>query len=559
MQKEQVKPIPIENEPPSLFADRIGEWYAATTTDDHRAEHGQYLTPPAVAEFMGKLASPTAPLPSVVRVLDPGAGSGVLSCALCETLANAHPSPTKIEVTVYETEEGMLKHLHAVLEYLKSWLAASSSPVELLYTLHSSDFILDNAGCIGSNALRTLFAEQHPTLYNYIISNPPYFKIPKDDPRAKACLSVIHGQPNIYALFMAVSANLLKQGGELIYITPRSFAAGPYFRLFRERFFKVVRPLQIHLFGSRTDAFDRADVLQENVILHATRDNGWDENPISHEVKVTFSAGARDIDAHCVRTVPVAEIIDVQSENMFVHIPTSDEEQKIIHLVNSWSGSLHGYGLEISTGPVVPFRATNFISNENGEGKVPLLWMQNVKPLVTTWPVPTRKQQYIIASQQSDYLLLPNRNYVLMRRFSPKEDHRRITASPYLAANYHFEKIGFENHLNYIYRRGGELTREEAYGLAAVLNCHLLDTFFRSYNGNTQVSATELRSMPFPPLETIQLIGAEAAKGKMTNGELDAWITAMLINSEQETRQRGKTQRSANNIIGTRTAHSTAK
>ena len=56
-------------------------------------------------------------------------------------------------------------------------------------------------------------------------------------------MRVIHGQPNIYALFMAIAAHLLAKNGELIFITPRSYTAGPYFRLFREHFFSYVEPI----------------------------------------------------------------------------------------------------------------------------------------------------------------------------------------------------------------------------------------------------------------------------------------------------------------------------
>ncbi len=536
-------PAHLSNERPSLYADRVGEWYANQTSDDHKSEHGQYLTPPAVAEFMAGLVSASS---KTIRILDPGAGSGILSCALCEALAVCENKPEHIELEVYETEAGLLKQLSSVLEYLKSWL--SSVGVELTYILHASDFILENAACLDQRQT-TLFGDTgHSRYYDFIISNPPYFKIPKDDPRSRACLSVIHGQPNIYALFMAVSAHMLKPGGELVYITPRSFAAGPYFRLFREKFFKITRPLQLHLFGSRTDAFDRSEVLQENVILHAVRDDGWNDNPTKATVRVSFSAGIKDLAAHGFRMAPLPEVIDVKSHNRLLHIPTSDEEQRIIHLVNSWPGSLHKHGLEISTGPVVPFRATQFITNENGAGKVPLLWMQNVKSLCTTWPVPTRKQQYIISSDASASILLPNRNYVLLRRFSAKEEQRRLTAAPYLADNVSFDMVGFENHLNYIYRQSGELSKEEAYGIAALLNCRLLDTYFRSYNGNTQVSATELRLMPLPSMETVRLIGKEAAKGKLTTSEIDSWISEMLVQSGEATIE--KATRCASNPSG---------
>lgn len=539
-----LKIVPIPEESPVSYADRIGEWYASLTSDDHKSEHGQFLTPTAIAAFMGSLAiSSSAKFApgSTVRILDPGAGSGVLSCAICEALATSEAPPGRVELTVYEVESGLLKHLRSTLEYLTIWLSERTPAVELSFALLSFDFVLDNAFCITSEQIRISFTEkQHSHCqYDFVISNPPYFKIAKEDPRAKACKSVVHGQPNIYSLFMAVGAHMLKLGGELIYITPRSFCSGPYFRLFREKFFAEMRPVQIHLFGSRTDAFDRSEVLQENVILHAVRDSNWANTAKANteRVMVSFSAGASDIAVHSSRVVPVCEVIDLKTLNRFVHIPTSDEEQRIIHLVNSWSGTLNGYGLEISTGPVVPFRATQFITNDDGTSTglnvVPLLWMQNVKPMMTTWPVTTRKQQYIIANDESEYLTLPNKNYVVMRRFSPKEDFRRITASPYIAANYtQYEQVGLENHLNYIYcKKGGDLTTVEAYGICALLSCHLLDIYFRSYNGNTQVSATELRCMPFPDMKTILDIGKEAASGIKTNGELDQWITEMLMSS----------------------------
>ena len=95
-------------------------------------------------------------------------------------------------------------------------------------------------------------------------------------------------------------------------------------------------------------------------------------------------------------------------------------------------------------------------------------------------------------------LLTPNRNYVLLRRFSAKEEARRLTAAPYIAADFGVPAVGLENHLNYVHRPGGTLSEDEAWGLAALYNSRLLDIWFRTVNGNTQVSATELRAMPLP-------------------------------------------------------------
>ena len=134
--------------------------------------------------------------------------------------------------------------------------------------------------------------------------------------------------------------------------------------------------------------------------------------------------------------------------------------------------------------------------------------MNHVRPLRTTWPLARHKPEYI-ERDNAGALLVPSRNYVLLRRFSAKEEPRRLIAAPYLAAALRTPMVGFENHLNYVHRPGGELTEDEAWGLATLYNSRLLDTYFRTINGNTQVSATELRTMPLPAHETIIALGRQ--------------------------------------------------
>jgi adenine-specific DNA-methyltransferase len=78
-----------------------------------------------------------------------------------------------------------------------------------------------------------------------------------------------------------------------------------------------------------------------------------------------------------------------------------------------------------------------------------------------------------------------------------------------MASTFAAPLVGLENHLNYIYRRKGELTEKEAFGLAALLNSELIDNYFRTFNGNTQISATELRALPLPSLALIEKLGEQ--------------------------------------------------
>jgi adenine-specific DNA-methyltransferase len=119
----------------------------------------------------------------------------------------------------------------------------------------------------------------------------------------------------------------------------------------------------------------------------------------------------------------------------------------------------------------------------------------------------TSKGQYIQICEQTKPYLILNRNYIFLRRFSAKDDKSRLIAAPYFSPPGTPRYIGVENKLNYIYRPKGHLSRTEVMGIAALLNSNLFDTYFRTFNGNVNVSATELRAMPLPPLETIKDIG----------------------------------------------------
>lgn len=495
------KILPIDSELPVDYADRIGLSYSVFVTQNHKKSKGQFLTPPPIARFMGKLAQSDK---SHISILDPGCGTAILSCAIIENLASSNPYLKSISLDAYEIDNEILQFTASVLEFLKDWL--SKKNISFQYNLIQEDFILKNACVLNSEI--SLFNNPSTLAYDFVISNPPYFKLNKEDKRAKAAGTITSGQPNIYALFMAVSSKMLAQNGQLIFITPRSYASGSYFKSFREFFFNNVSMNQIHLFDSRKDTFNRDNVLQETLIIKATKGNTSKTDSL---VAVTSSRGMTDLSNPRIKTYPQNQILDLKSKEKILHVPINDEEEEIIELFRSWSGSLNKYNIQISTGPVVAFRATEYIREVYENGTVflaPLIWLHNVYKMRIDWPVhKPNKGQYIQICSGSQSLLLPNKNYILLRRFSAKDDKSRLIASPYFASLQDAEFVGVENKVNYIYRPKGELERNEVIGLAAILNSSLFDNYFRIFNGNVNVSATELREMPLPPLDLIKRIG----------------------------------------------------
>jgi adenine-specific DNA-methyltransferase len=226
--------------------------------------------------------------------------------------------------------------------------------------------------------------------------------------------------------------------------------------------------------------------------------------------------------------IPYGHVIYKKNGDIFIRIPTSPQDSNVFHIVNSWSDTLKGLGFEISTGPIVPFRTRKYLLSEP-DGKrnsTPLIWMHNMQGLKVVWPYARNgKSSAFVDNDETKCLLLPLKNYVLLRRFSSKEQKHRLHASVLLASELPYKNIAIENHVNYIYKPKGNLSVYEAFGLAALLNTTFLDIFFRSFSGSTQVNASDVKNLPCPNIEKIQSIGKVV---------YDAYITGLNVDIDQK-------------------------
>ncbi len=487
---------PEERELPSSFSERLGKSYAEQSSSKDKKNKGQFFTPSSIAGFMGQLGRSRN---GTISILDPGCGCAILSISLIEHLVSVGQID-EILLDAYETDSEVIPFTEAAISYLKEWLEKKN--VAFSFNIKQDDFVLTNAEIL--NAEPNIFGSASSSKYDFIISNPPYFKLAKSDSRVKVVGNLVDGQTNIYALFMSLSACMLNEGGQMIFITPRSFASGRYFQSFRNHFFSKVAIDFIHLFNTRSGTFAKDDVLQELLILscHPIGDN---EKGI---ITISFSEGSYDLEKSYTKEYPSSDIVDVKSMEKIVYLPVCSKDEAVLNLFKSWDGNMAKYNIKISTGPVVAFRSTEYLQPEEGEDTVPLYWLHNVVKMLADHPVQKKdKCQYIRVADGSKSSLLPNKNYILLRRFSSKDDNSRLVAAPYFGNSSKYKLIGFENKLNYIYRPKGHMTRSEVMGIAALLNSELFDTYFRTFNGNVNVSATELRMMPFPPIHTIREIG----------------------------------------------------
>lgn len=500
------------------FTLRLQQKYTNSTSAEYRREKGQVFTPPEIARFMAALFSE---FPREFRLLDAGAGLGSLTVAVCERYLRLR-SPRRLEVHAFENDPKIATLLADNLRQCKRTLRRAGHSFQ--YFVCVDDFVaaasphLNGYGLFGEPAVGDDFEG--------VIMNPPYFKLRKDSKHAKLLAKIVHGQPNVYAFFLTLAARLLREQGELITITPRSFCNGLYFRGFRHWFFDHMSLDHIHLFESRTETFRDAGILQESVITKSHRFGK------PSETTTISSSFGREIDPKGqVVSVPIDQVIDRSSGDDVVRIPTTAQDCRVMELVESFPTTFSQTGLRISTGPVVMFRATEFLLHEeNSSPSVPLLLPENVKPFSIVWPIRNKKKPVAFRDcRESLSLLLPTSNYVLLKRFSAKEEKRRLTAGCFLREEQRSARIAMENHLNYIYHGNRGLTVDETYGLAALFNSSLFDRYFRIISGNTQVNATEIRTLRFPDLSTVAKIGKRVSRLKrVETGETEQIVLEEL-------------------------------
>jgi adenine-specific DNA-methyltransferase len=494
----------------SLHAlDHFRESFNASTNRDDRSQIGQFLTPAAIANFMATMFEPSK---DTVRILDPGAGAGVLLAASVEKFISQKTKPHSIEVVAYETDKLILPNLEKTIRRCETLCKAAN--VSFRGTIKIEDFLLSAI----TETQESLFTA--PTKrFTHVIMNPPYKKINARAETTKRLYASGVEVANLYAAFVWLSMRMLEDGGQMVAITPRSFCNGPYFKKFRLAFLKMMNLRRIYVFMSRKKAFGDDAVLQENIIYHAMRD---DRKPES--VEISQSEGV-DFENAGTISVPYNQVVHPNDRDAFIHLGVDNENLETVGNINCFKSSLSKLKLEVSTGRVVDFRAKEYLRQQSDQGTVPLIYPCHFQDGFISWPVASgKKPNAIVSSSDTLTLLVEAGNYVLTKRFSSKEQKRRVMAAICDFSIAKAPHVGFENHLNYFHRQGKGLPAEVAKGLTLYLNSTMVDRYFRLFSGHTQVNATDLRKMPYPTHEQLLQFGSHIKDKMPDQATIDAII-----------------------------------
>lgn len=471
-----------------------------------KSQFGQFLTSERTAAFMASLFPKSK---GRCRLLDAGAGIGSLSAAFLDRWDTAGFDFQRVELDAFEIDNSLHSYLNQTLEKYRH------NP-RFISTIRKVDFIHAAVDWLSGS----FFAEELEK-YTHVILNPPYKKINSNSSHRLALRRVGIETVNLYSAFVALAVALAVPGGQIVAIIPRSFCNGPYYRPFREFLLDSAALRHLHLFESRNKTFKDDKVLQENIIVQLERSGRQGPITVSTSTDDTFT----DLATH---KYPFDQIVCPADSERFIRVPLSPKST--IELAPTICYGLTDLGINVSTGPVVDFRLKEHLRDMPEVGTVPLLYPCHFSDISTKWPVAgSKKPNAILRNSDTEKWLCPSGFYCVVRRFTAKEEKRRIVASvvdPSVLDN--APMLGIENHLNFFHANKEGLPQTLAHGLAVFLNSAVIDEYYRGFSGHTQVNATDLKLMKYPSRDTLIEIGKWAmAQGQLTQTMIDTKLETL--------------------------------
>lgn len=454
--------------------ERNNEKFYLSLTREEQKKIGQFTTPIPVADFIAeRLIKNSKKLGSKISILDPGAGTGVLGLALVEKLFDLQQNKM-IRLVTFENDPVAGKVLSENLRLARDY--ATNCNIDFDFEINSYDYILGNDRV----AINDLYIDE--ASYDFVIANPPYKKLRKNSPEAELMDFVVHGAPNAYGFFWAKSTIELKKGAISGFIMPRSWMSGAYFARLRHFMFKLGSLCEIHSFDERKNAFGSTNVLQELVIVLFKKQN-------IDKIKYFYHNNINDL-TESAGIFTATNMAIVGDEQRVYNIAT-ERDRKSLLWTNQFSTIFQDAGLKMRTGLTVSFRNRALLRDKLEDNAVPIFYSDNFKDRLVY--MDNSNSHYLLTNHKG--LLQTNQDYIFVKRFSTKEEHRRVQVAYFESDCFKsYRSISTDNKLNFVTADDQQVLL----GAFIMLASTQFDRYYRLISGNTQVNSTEINTMKFP-------------------------------------------------------------
>ena len=435
-------------------------------------------------------------------VLDPGAGTGILSAAVVEEICKRATSCKQIFLTCFETNPDFLPMLNDNLERIRK-KAKHDYDVKLFVTVYEENYIVDS-----KNHYTVTFFDTVEDKYDIIICNPPTEFYGKYSEEALTAGGVSLVKINAAFLFAKMAAKHLEEDGRLVIILPITYATAAELSTLRKEMAKSLSINRIHLFIGKQKNLKRAVPLKKNFII------SYEKGEKSGSVQITTST---DAGKSITSLPPLPYDFVVDPENGMLTLPKSVEDTNIVRYISDFPETLSSLGLKMSTGLVIDSKCEGLLFTDPIIGSVPLIRPATMQNGGITFPMPIKKQ-YIAPVNPA--LIQKNKNLIIVKRIPAKSDERFVNCSIYLASQLPaYKYISTHNKINFIdtVDKNSEICARLAFGLFAILNSTIYDRYISIVSKSKQINSKEMKKLPLPPRNIIENIGMRLMAMRQTS------------------------------------------
>jgi len=435
-------------------------------------------------------------------VLDPGAGTGILSAAAVEEICKRAPLCKQIFLTCYETCGDFIPMLEDNLERIRKKCRHDYN-VKLYITVYRENYIVD-----AKNHYTVTFFDTVEDKYDIIIANPPTELIEKGSDEAVSAGGVTQLKVNAAFLFARMASRHLEDGGQLVIVLPTTYATASQITALRREMSEQLSVNKIHLFVGKQKNLKRAVPLKKNFVISHVKG----ERP--EEISITTSTDS----GKTVTELPkLAYDFVVDSASGMLTLPKSVEDTKIVKYISDFPETLTSLGLKMSTGLIIDSKCEGLLFTEPIKSTVPVIRAATIQNGTINFPQPI-KRQYLAPVNTS--IVQKNKNLIIIKRIPAKSDERFVNSAIYLASQLPaYRYISTHNKINFIDTKdkNSEMCARFAFGLFALLNSTIYDRYISIVSKSTQINSKEMRSLPLPPRNIIENIGMRLMAMRQTS------------------------------------------
>ncbi len=447
---------------------------------------GRLYTKKETAQRMASFFTPCGK--SAVRLLDPGAGTGILSAAALEVLCTF--GIEEVFLLCYENAEEHLQTLESNLERMRK-TCKKEHGIRLVYDIRRTDFLSTHDV---SHEITLFDNNEEP--FDYCIMHPPIGEVATTKEEMGIMESVCSTATDFSCLFLAVASMHMAEKGQLVAFLPTMYASGHYLNRIR-RFVNDRAYLADVLLFSSPKGKDA-----KHMVLNYNFDK---QNFTGHlQMSVTPDDGVTLQTLEEVSSLPYQDIVDEGSGE--IRLFFSEEDLHLYDLFQHMPNTFASFGLRVRNGLTLNSRYPEALRDTHEVGAIPLLHPACLQDGLVKHPLPADKQ-YIIPSMPS--LAQKNKNLLLIKRVPSRADNRPLVCGVYLASLYsRYAYISTNNKLLFVdYTSEKEMTSEFVHGLYALLCSDNYQQYCTNLTHSTQMHTADYASLPLPSEEDILSIG----------------------------------------------------